>query len=111
MLFAPAINIVGHWVGENKHYVWAKALHKFFNAQVPQSFKEVQAIHGQLNYLVCFAPSIAHNIAPICILLSWKGSWVWDASCTSALMLCAEHAAKRLQLGITRAGHPLHLYI
>ena len=89
----------------------AKALCKFFNAQVRQNFKEIQAIHGQLNYLVCFTPSIVHDIAPIRMLLSWKGSWVWDASCTSVLTQCAEHAAKRLQLGITRAGHPLHLHI
>ena len=61
---------MGHWVGENKHYVGAKALHKFFNTQVLQNFKEVQAVHGQLNYLVCFAPSIAHEIAPIHALLS-----------------------------------------
>ena len=69
IFLAPAIEIVSHWVGENKHYVGAKALHKFFNAQVPRNFKEVQAIHGQLNYLVCFALSIARDIVPICALL------------------------------------------
>ena len=58
-----------------------------------------------------FAPAIAHDIAPIRALLSRKGSRVWDAPCTRALTQCAEHAAKRLQLGITRAGHPVHLYI
>lgn len=86
----------------------AKALHKFFSAQVPQNFKEVQAVHGQLNYLVYFAPVIAHDIAPIRALLSRKGSQVWDASCTRVLMHCAEHAARWLQLGITRVGHPVH---
>ena len=58
-----------------------------------------------------FAPAIAHDIAPIRAPLSRKGSRVWDAPCTRALTQCAEHAAKRLQLGITRAGHPVHLYI
>ena len=41
MFLAPAVEIVGHWVGENKHYVGAKALRKFFSAQVPCNFKEV----------------------------------------------------------------------
>ena len=58
----------------------AKAVHKFFIVQVPRKFKEVQAIHGQLNYLLRFAPSIAHDIVPIRALLSRKGTQVWDAS-------------------------------
>ena len=53
---AQEVEIVGHFVGGNRHHVGAKALRKFFSVQLPLNLKEVQAVHGQLNYLVRFAP-------------------------------------------------------
>ena len=56
LFLARQVEIVGHFVGANRHHVGAKALRRFFSAQLPRNLKEVQAVHGQLNYLVRFAP-------------------------------------------------------
>ena len=56
LFLAREVEIVGHFVRGNRHHVGAKALRRFFSTQLPCNFKEVQAVHGQLNYLVRFAP-------------------------------------------------------
>lgn len=94
------VEVVGHVVSRRTYMVGDKAVWKFLESQLPQSFHKVQVVHSQMNYLRRFAPDIARVIGPIRALLCKDSKWVWDSACTEALQKVAMCVARRLKLGV-----------
>ena len=105
------LEIVGHEVENGLYTVKDKVVCRLFEVPPPKTFKQLQKLMGQLNYIRRLVPNYSMFTAPLASLLSRKSKALWTPECGQAVRKVCEVLSRKLALQIADCNKPFHIYL